>query len=398
MTVYPILILISSLIILSYLFNIISGYLRLPSVLLLISAGVGLRYAASFYGFTVPDTQLLVELLGVTGLIFIVLEGSLDLKLSRSVVPLIGRSFLSALIILCVTSGVIAWVLHALVLPDWRLAVVYAVPLGVISSAIAIPSVSGLSLQKKEFVVYESTFSDILGIMLFNHVILDNWNQLSSLPVFLGGLLGIVALAVLSTLLLLLLLNYTKSHVRFFLVFAFLILIYSFAKIVHWPSLLLILIFGLALNNPRLFVRKRFERFFHLGKLDAVTSELKVITTESAFLIRTFFFLLFGFSIELSQLNDGNVLLVGSAVTLSIILVRLIFLRFISKSNVFPELFIAPRGLITIILFYSIPAALQTTLFNQGILLFVILASNLLMMIGLLISGKKYSNELDEVV
>jgi hypothetical protein len=107
------------------------------------------------------------------------------------------------------------------------------VPLGVISSAIAIPSVSGLSLQKKEFVVYESTFSDILGIMLFNHIILDNWNEWSSVPVFLGGVLGIIVVAVVSTMLLLLLLNYSKSHVRFFLVFAFLILIYSCAKIFH---------------------------------------------------------------------------------------------------------------------------------------------------------------------
>jgi NhaP-type Na+/H+ or K+/H+ antiporter len=138
--------------------------------------------------------------------------------------------------------------------------------------------------------------------------------------------------------------------------------------------------------------------FFHLEKLVSVTTELKTITTESAFLIRTFFFLLFGFSIELSQLNEWNVILVGALVTLAILLVRLVFLRFISKSNVFPELFIAPRGFITIILFYSIPANLQTSLFNPGILLFVILASNVLMMIGLLIAGKKYSSELDEVV
>jgi Kef-type K+ transport system membrane component KefB len=398
MSVYPILIILSSLIILSYLFNLISQYLRLPAVLLLIAAGIGLKELAAYAHFEVPGTQTLVELLGITGLILIVLEGSLDLKLNRKVIPLVGRSLLSAALILFATTAAIAFVLHELMLPDWRTAIVYAVPLGVISSAIAIPSVSRLTSEKREFIIYESTFSDIIGIMLFNHVILENWNSWSSLPVFLGGFFGIIATAIISTLLLLLLLHYSKSHVRFFLVFAFLILIYSVAKLMHWPSLLLILIFGLALNNPELFIKGKLKKYFYLDKLGTVTQELKLLTAESAFLIRTFFFLLFGFSIQLAKLNDTSVLIAGSSVTIAILLVRLVFLRFISKVNVFPELFIAPRGLITIILFYSIPAALQSPLFNDGVLLFVILASNVLMMAGLLIAGKKYSSEMDQIV
>ena len=50
-------------------------------------------------------------------------------------------------------------------------AVIYATPLSIISSAVAIPSSAGLREQEKEFVVYESTFSDILGIMVFNYAI-----------------------------------------------------------------------------------------------------------------------------------------------------------------------------------------------------------------------------------
>ena len=50
-------------------------------------------------------------------------------------------------------------------------AIIYATPLSIISSAVAIPSSAGLRQQEKEFVVYESTFSDILGIMLFNYAI-----------------------------------------------------------------------------------------------------------------------------------------------------------------------------------------------------------------------------------
>jgi len=46
-----------------------------------------------------------------------------------------------------------------------------AIPLAIISSAVAIPSAAGLLKQDREFVVYESTFSDILGIMIFNYAL-----------------------------------------------------------------------------------------------------------------------------------------------------------------------------------------------------------------------------------
>ncbi|WP_339712358.1 hypothetical protein [uncultured Kriegella sp.] len=42
-----------------------------------------------------------------------------------------------------------------------------ATPLSILSPAIIIPSVGGLSNDKKEFHIYESTFSDIMGIMMF---------------------------------------------------------------------------------------------------------------------------------------------------------------------------------------------------------------------------------------
>ena len=78
---------------------------------------------------------------------------------------------------------------------------------------------------------------------------------------------------------------------------------------------------------------------------------------------------------------------------LVILIIRWVFLRYISKTNVFPELFIAPRGLITIILFYSIPLHLTTDKFNEGVLSFVIIVSGFIMMVGILMSKKKFNVE-----
>lgn len=340
---------------------------------------------------------MLLELLGITGLIFIVLEGSLDLKLSRRKLPLIGKSFSSALLIFLVTTGIVCYILLEFLDLPWRNAIVYAVPLGVISSAIAIPSVSAIQSEQREFIVYESTFSDIIGIMVFNYVILDDIASAESIAGLFIDVALIIAVSIVSTAFLLFILNYTSSHVKFYLIFAIIILVYSVSKMFHLPSLMLVLIFGLMLNNASLYIKGRLANFFHLERLEPITHELKQITAETAFIIRTFFFLLFGFSFNLGLLLNFDVILVGSLVIITILFTRFIFLRFISHSNLFPGLFVAPRGLITIVLFYSIPVHLQTDLFNEGILLFVIIVSSLLMMFGLIATKTEYKENLEDI-
>lgn len=395
---YNILVAISILIVLSYLFNLISGKIRIPSVILLLLTGVGLQFLAKESGYNFFETKLPLELLGIIGLIFIVLEGALDLKITRQKLPLVGKSFISALLILLATSGLIGWILIAFVGLPLRNAIVYAIPLGVISSAIAIPSVHKLSEEKKEFIVYESTFSDIIGIMLFNYIIIGNITSGSSVASFFINLFIILVISAISTGLLLFLLNYTKTHIKFYLIFAILILIYSISKMFHLPSLLFILIFGLMLNNADRFIKGWLAKYLHLEKLQSMTKELNLITAETAFIVRTFFFILFGYSINLILLMDWNVILIGSLITAAILLTRFGFLRFISKSNVFPEIFIAPRGLITIVLFYSIPPQFQTEIFNEGILFFVIIASSIMMMLGIMATKTKYDEKLDDLI
>ena len=52
--------------------------------------------------------------------------------------------------------------------------------------------------------------------------------------------------------------------------------------------------------------------------------------------------------------------------------------------NILPELYIAPRGLITILLFFAIPEAYQVKEFNSGILLYTILATSVIMSFSLM--------------
>lgn len=395
---YTILIAVSVLVILSYLFSLVSGKIKIPSVIFLLITGVGLQFLTRKMGYDFSETKFPLELLGIIGLIFIVLEGALDLKITRQKLPLIGKSFLAALLILIATSSLIMFIFIELINLSLNVAIVYAVPLGVISSAIAIPSVNNLTEEKKEFIVYESTFSDIIGIMLFNYIIIGNVTSGSSIITFFSSLFIMIVISAISTGLLLFLLNYSKMHIKFYLIFAILILIYSISKMFHLSPLLFILIFGLMLNNANLFIKGKLANYLHLEKLQSATKELNLITAETAFIVRTFFFILFGYSINLFLLIDVNVILIGSLIMFAILLTRFVFLRFISKSNVFPEIFIAPRGLITIVLFYSIPSQFKTTIFNEGILFFVIIVSSIMMMCGIMGAKTAYKEDFDDLI
>jgi len=403
-TANDIIILVSGLIIVSYLFNILGKKIKVPSVLLLIGTGIGLNQLTDHFQWPVVEVSQPVEILGTIGLIMIVLEAALDLKMERSKIPLIRNTFFSGLFIFIFSVVLIAGLLYYWLEEPLLNAVVYATPLSIISSAIAIPSADLLSHEKKEFIVYESSFSDIIGIIFFNYFILDEVLSWAAIGSFLGSLILAIVLSLISTVLLTWLLANIKIGIKFFLLFAILLFLYASGKIIHLPSLLMILVFGMLLNNHNLFRNTRFigfnkivDRFFQTKAIEEVMILLKSITAETAFLIRTFFFVLFGYTIDVQVLLNDDVWQIGSAIVGLLLLIRFLYLRLILKTNFFPELFIMPRGLITILLFYSIPEKNKLSNFSDGILFFIVIATGLLMSVGLFFYKKdnKYFEQTD---
>lgn len=114
----------------------------------------------------------------------------------------------------------------------------------------------------------------------------------------------------------------------------------------------------------------------------------KELTGEIAFLVRGIFFLLFGFLIDLDDLLNTSATVGALVIVSGILLVRYIFLKSF-KMNASPLLWIAPRGLITILLFLSIPVSQTIDAVNQALVIQVILLSALAMMFGLMSQPKK---------
>lgn len=393
---YYLLILLCTLVIGSYVFSIISRRLKLPAVLFLLTTGIGLKALTAHYGWIPFNWQPFLELFGIVGLVLIVLEGSLELKINREKLPLIRHAFLAALTVLLLTALLIGTVLWQWFATSFYTAFINGLPLAVISSAIAIPSVSNLDPLKKEFIVYESTFSDILGIMLFDFVLHSSELSAGSFLKFGVNLTLVAGLALGCSLLLLWLIQYIKTNVKIYLILSVMMLVYALGKLMHLSSLLIILVFGILMNNYSLIKLDRIRRYLNPRVLEKELRLLRHLTHESAFVIRTFFFVLLGFSIDIPALLHPSVILVGLTITGILFLSRYLCLRFITKVHLFPEVLIAPRGLITILLFYSLPESVMIPEFSKSIVIFVVITSSLCMSIGLLFSPSSYVRKMKE--
>jgi NhaP-type Na+/H+ or K+/H+ antiporter len=386
MEIHEVLIFLSSIVLFSYAFDIFSSKTRVPSVVLLLGLGVVIKFGAQLaaINLTKYESKLnsLLPVLGTLGLIFIVLEGALELNIDREKKPIIVRSLYAAFVILMLTAALITLLLYFGQGQTLQASLLNAMPLSVISSAIAIPSVQGFAAEQKEFIVYETSFSDILGVMFFNFALINEVISFYSF-VYLGyELILILILSVVSTILLGFLFERLRQHKKFMFVLAVLVFVYGMAKSFHLSALIVIFIFGMFAGNSKFFLEDVFKTKIKLDVLQRELHQFQSFVTEFAFVLRTFFFVVFGFSIKFAGLLQVSNI-VNALIIVSIIFgVRFLYNK-VTKTDPSGVLWlVAPRGLITILLFYSIPATMQVPGLNTDVLLLVILCSIFMLSIG----------------
>ena len=376
----------SVVVIISYFFNLISRRTNFPSVLLLLILGMLIKSGLILAGFSSFNLASVLEFLGIIGLIMIVLEAALDLKFSKEKAPLIFKAFLIALLSLIAGTLIITLLIDQYIDKGFLISMVYAIPLSIVSSAIIIPSVINFKEEQREFMVYEATFSDILGILFFYFTIesthYENAGALA-ISVVVNLLITVLASFALS-ILLIYLFQRIKTQVKLFLLLSVLIVLYSLGKLLHLSSLVIILIFGLMLENKEMIFKRFPTRYVVEEALNHIHINFKLITLETSFIIRTFFFIIFGMTITLASVFDIEVIFLSVMITGIFLGLRYVLLRLILRRRYREILFIIPRGLITILLFYTIPPEFQVPEFDTGVLFLTILFSSLIMTVSLL--------------
>ena len=388
------------IVIFSYLFDTIARKTKFPAVILLMFTGILIRTVTAASGYNDFEfLENLIPVLGTIGLILIVLEGAFELEISLEKLPLILKGFLAAFFILIANIWLLQWLFGFLFQMETNEAVLYAIPLSIISSAVAIPSASSLLNQEREFVIYESTFSDILGIMIFNYALRQFESQeplVGSAPLINLGfqIIGVIIISVLITYILFRLLQKIDHQVKFFLILALLILVYALGKLFHLPALVTIFIFGIFLGNVKNLLPRFLNNSLDLEKTEKGLREFHVLTSESTFIVRTFFFLFFGFSIQLINFNSFSPLIYGFIIFITMLLFRYLYFTVTTlKIKPSPIVYMSPRGLISILLFIQLKEVsyintIQVPI-DERVLLIVILSSMLIMLLGTMKNQKK---------
>ena len=388
------------IVIFSYLFDTIARKTKFPAVILLMFTGILIRTVTTASGYNDFEfLENLIPVLGTIGLILIVLEGAFELEISFEKLPLILKGFLAAFFILIANIWLLQWLFGFLFQMETNEAVLYAIPLSIISSAVAIPSASSLLNHEREFVIYESAFSDILGIMIFNYALRQFDSQeplVGAAPLINLGfqIIGVIIISVLITYMLFRLLQKIDHQVKFFLILALLILVYALGKLFHLPALVTIFIFGIFLGNVKSLLPRFLRNYLDLEKTEKELHEFHVLTAESTFIVRTFFFLFFGFSIQLINFNSLSPLIYGLIIFITMLLFRYLYFTVTTlKIKPSPIVYMSPRGLISILLFIQLKEVsfintIQVPI-DERVLLIVILSSMLIMLLGTMKKQKK---------
>lgn len=189
-------------------------------------------------------------------------------------------------------------------------------------------------------------------------------------------------MAVVITFALALLLHKITYHINYVIILTSLILVYVLAGMIHLPALLLVMAFGMALANYRLSENTFLSRYIQYDKFGNDLASFTRIMRELTFIVKSFFFIMFGYLTQIEGLFDLSNVITSLCIIAGIYFLRIIFLRIILKIPVLPFLFFSPRGLVTILLFLSVPASLKIGLISKEVVTLVILLTIFIMFIG----------------
>ncbi len=339
----------------AHLFVAIFARTRVPDVLLLILIGLLLG----------PVTHLVrPEQFGSVGpvfttvtLVFLLFESGTELQLG-TIRKVLHGSFLLSVLNFLVTTALVAFAAWKFAHLSMGSAVLLGTILGGTSPAVVIPIAAQLKMHKHASAILflESAISDVVSIVLA--LALVNALHAGDLEVgkIIGTLLGSFLLAGVLGALGSIFWSNLLSRVRtlqngMFTTAAFLFLIFGLAELLGYSGAIAALVFGIGLGNVAwhgTMLSKRFPTLEPVG----LNSREKGFFAEIVFLLKTFFFVYIGLSIQFRNLST---ILFGLAITVLLFVMRIPVVRFgvtrtTSRKDASRMAAMAPKGLAAAVL------------------------------------------------
>jgi NhaP-type Na+/H+ or K+/H+ antiporter len=305
----------------AYFFKGIFTRTGVPDVLLLMLCGILL---GPVLGWVSPaQFGAAGSALATMALVVILFEGGVDLDLS-SLKSSISATLKLTLSTFIATVAIVAAAGVWLAGLAWMPALMLGMILGGTSSAVVIPLVQGLNVQGKTrtVLVLESAITDVLCIVgIF--VLLDAAkkggvsaadtilavSETMVVAVLMGGLAGLAWLFLLRA-------ARQLPHGSFASA-AMCFIVYGVTELLGFSGAIAALCFGLFLANGRRFADA--TGLIRPGRLAAFSSQEQGFLQELIFVLKTFFFVFLGISM---QLKDTHVLLIGAVIVVAVYAVR----------------------------------------------------------------------------
>jgi len=368
----------AALLLVAYALEHFGRRFRVPGVVLLIVCGLVARQVLDAFDIRLRWIEPIVPVIGTLGLILIVLEGALDLTVTRERQALIVKAAAASFTGFVAGIAGFALLFTEVVGLPLHTAILAAIPFAVVSSAVAIPSAAGLPDASREFVVYESSLSDILGVLVFySWLMADGSLDAFAADLIGGGALSVVA-AFFAAVALFYFINQIEGHVRFVPLLAGLVFLYAIGKEAHLSPLIIVLVCGLVINNPHLVTWHRGMRKLRTEGYAGTLREFKSLVAELTFATKSVFFLLLGYWTDVRSMLSVSAWLVAIAGVAGILAARYVVLTLIRRRDTATLLWLAPRGLVTVLLFLSAQHAGKVDGFPFGAVMLVVLITSAL--------------------
>ena len=301
---------------------------RFPDVLPLIFIGI---LIGPLFGILSPDDFGYVgPLLSAVALVLMLFEGGSHLTLDTlktSLKDCVVLTLATFIFTVLITTGIAYYIMENDLMPALFIGVV----LGSISPAVVVPIVRMLDLSEntKSTLVVESAITDVLSIIIALGIMKTFQAGHKTLMEFIGtNLIATMAMSlavgfggavIWSTILE----KIRKFPNTIFTSLAFIFLLYGLSEILGYSGPISVLIFGVVLANSKKIPLSIVQKF-GADHLTEFTSIEKTLFSEVIFLVKTFFFIFLGMSI---QFGNSKILFIGILLTILIYGGRLLLSR-----------------------------------------------------------------------
>ena len=373
---------------LSHYLTVVYQKTRIPDVLILII--IGILIGPVFHLASVEDLGVLGQLFTSLALIIILFEGGLNMELANiwGSMRTAAKLTVSFFFITAIIAGVL---LHFVMHYSWLLSFIAGFIMGGTSSAVVLPMISLLHMNKKPgtILVLESALTDVLCIVFvisflgsYSTGIVEPGKIIGSL---ISSLVLASALGVGAGYIWLRLMNWIKTFPNTqFTTFAFMFIVYGLAEYFGFSGAISALAFGIVLGN---YSKIPLPMKFKDQLPDGIITELeRKLYSEIVFLLKIYFFVYLGMSIpfESSRFFIIAMMLVGVIYLARLIATRLLVreqdITWEDKSIISA---MVPKGLAAAVLaglplHYGIPEGAEIQIIVYNVVFISILTTSIL--------------------